>query len=223
MKFSEINIGDIYQSNNYGSFEVIKKEPAKSPKITVRFVNTGYTTIIKPFDCSTGSVMDKLVPKRFGVGFIGDGEYNYYDEGGQASLCGVKWKSMLERCYCPKYQKKHLSYVGCSVETNWHNFQTFAEWFYRTYPKDGCYYELDKDYKIKGNKVYSEVTCMWLSKTKNISISKEKTYRFYDPNGVLFEITNLKQFCLGKDLIRELMGKVYNGKRKHHKGWTKAD
>lgn len=223
MKFSEVSIGDIYESRNCGFYEVVDKVQGKSPKVVVKFLNTGYITTVKVWECSNGSIKDRLLPSRFGVGYLGEGKYNYYDGDGKATVCGVKWKSMLERCYCPKYQERYPCYKGCSVDVDWHNFQNFAKWFYSTYPSDGLYYELDKDSRLLGNKVYSKDTCTWLTKESNIAFSKQKTYKFFDPEGNYVEVVNLKQFCLGKDLIRELMGKVYNGKRKHHKGWTKAD
>lgn len=221
MKFSEINIGDIFESVNDGKFEVINKTSGKLAKILVRFLDTGYETKIKPFDCTTGQVKDRLKPSRFGVGFVGIGSYKLTEKG-KITLAGSKWKSMLERCYCTKYQTRYPTYLGCSVDEEWHNFQNFAEWFYETYPKDGLYYELDKDSLVQGNKVYSKNTCTWLSKKDNISFSKKKEYSFFDPEGNLVLVSNLTDFCKDKDLVRELMGKVFNGKRNHHKGWTKA-
>jgi hypothetical protein len=41
----------------------------------------------------------------------------------------------------------------------WHNYQTFAEWYYK-YHIEG--YRLDKDLKVMGTKVYSPETCTFI-------------------------------------------------------------
>ena len=62
-----------------------------------------------------------------------------------------KWREMLARCYCEKYQTKKPSYLGCTVSEEWHNFQVFAEWFYSNFNgSNNC--ELDKDLLVLGNK-----------------------------------------------------------------------
>ena len=77
------------------------------------------------------------------------------------------WKHMLERCYDTKVQERQPTYIGCSVCSEWYDFQTFGEWYETNYPKDGGKYELDKDLKIIGNKVYSPDTCLFVSNQVN--------------------------------------------------------
>lgn len=70
------------------------------------------------------------------------------------------WLSMLCRCYCPKTQIRQPSYVGCTVSDNFKNFTFFHEWL-QTQIGFGCLnYVLDKDLLVKGNKIYSETTCV---------------------------------------------------------------
>lgn len=69
------------------------------------------------------------------------------------------WRNMILRCY----DEKHPSYsnyggVGVSVCRIWHDFQKFATWF-ENHKHFGKGYHLDKDLKVKGNKVYCEDTC----------------------------------------------------------------
>ena len=49
-----------------------------------------------------------------------------------------------------------------------------------------------------------------------------KRYAFISPTGELFEGTNISQFCREQNLLNSMMSKVLNGKRKHHRGWTKG-
>lgn len=217
MKYEDVH-GKVFTTKLNGSFKVIENIGGNNQQVLIEFLDTGYRKIIQRRHIADGSIKDKLRPSRFGVGFEGEGEYHFTDN----IRCLNAWKHMLERCYCPKFQAKQPTYIGCTVDNAWHNFQNFAEWFYSTYPIDGSKYELDKDLKGDG-KVYSENTCTWLCQAENKRISKQKLYKFYDPDGNYVEVLNLTQFCEDKDLIRELLGKVYNGHRPHHKGWTKAD
>lgn len=217
MKYEDIH-GKVFSTKHNGEFRVIEDIGGNNQQVLIEFLETGYRKVIQRRHILDGNIKDKLRPRRFGVGFEGEGKYKLTDN----QRCTNAWKHMLERSHCPKFKIKSPTYAVCTCDPLWHNFQNFAEWFHRTYPKDGQMYELDKD-KLGNGKFYSEATCCWLTHTENISFSKQKLYKFYDPDGNYVEVLNLKQFCLGKDLIRELLGKVYNGHRKHHKGWTKAD
>lgn len=101
-----------------------------------------------------GSIRNPMKPAVYGVGFGGIGPYN----SSNSRVAWHKWGNMLERCYCPKYLTRKPSYVGCSVDTYWLNFQNFARWF-----NDQPFFErgwhLDKDLIIKGNRVYRPEAC----------------------------------------------------------------
>jgi len=102
-------------------------------------------------------------PIWYNKGYLGDGRYKSSINGKQL-IQYKKWNHMLERCYDPKYQKIEPTYIGCSVDPKWHNYQVFAEWFDNNYV-DG--YQLDKDLLIKGNKIYSEDNCIFIPKRLN--------------------------------------------------------
>lgn len=74
------------------------------------------------------------------------------------------WKDMLVRCYDAKYQERHPTYTGCTVATEWHTFSNFRAWMEK---QDWEGLQLDKDLLIKGNKVYSAETCVFVSQTVN--------------------------------------------------------
>lgn len=220
MKCSKVEIGKIYQSNHNGYFKVIRKLKERNRYYLVEFLDTKFTKEVRLDKILTDEVRDLLRPSRFGVGYMGVGDYSASKKG-IGNICGIKWKHMLERCYCPKFQKRFPNYIGCTVAHEGHNFQIFAKWFYENYPKDVKVYELDKDFKVKDNKVYAPNTCIFLSKRDNIVISKANNYKFVNPNGELVFINNLAQYCRTREITENSMGRVYRGERPHHKGWTK--
>lgn len=109
-----------------------------------------------------GRVKNPMMPFVKGVGFVGQGIYSNKN----SPDAHKKWTAMLERCYCPKYQLKKPTYIGCTVSDSWLNFQNFAKWFYRQPRKTG--WHLDKDILVKGNKVYSEEFCCIVPKEINM-------------------------------------------------------
>lgn len=95
----------------------------------------------------------------------------------------VKWKSMLQRCYCPDYQKRKPTYAGCVVSSDWLLFSNFYRWFNEHY-REG--YALDKDLLNKGAKVYSEENCVFIPQRINNLLVSSFTHRGDLPQGVSF-------------------------------------
>lgn len=74
------------------------------------------------------------------------------------------WTSMLRRCYSVKYQDRFPTYKDCTVSDEWLSFSNFRSWM-MTQNWEGK--ELDKDLLIKGNKIYSPDTCVFVSQAVN--------------------------------------------------------
>lgn len=77
---------------------------------------------------------------------------------------------MQTRCYNPNYHNIKPSYTDCEICDEWkddHNL--FYDWvgenFYRIDGEDTV--QLDKDILVKGNKIYSPETCIFVPKTIN--------------------------------------------------------
>ena len=211
-----IDLSKIYTSKNYGDFKIIKY--VDSMNVTIKFVDTGYISIAQSSQIRGGQVKDRLLVTFFGVGFVGAGRHKI-SINRVVTNSYTTWRNMLERCYCTNIRKRNSSYADCTVAKEWHNFQVFAEWFELNYI-DG--YHLDKDIKIKGNRVYSPEACMFVTPTENNVEAHAKHFKFISPNGELVCGYNLSEFCRDNGLTRANMDKVSLGKRNHHKQWRKA-
>lgn len=69
--------------------------------------------------------------------------------------------------------KKHPTYTDCEVCDEWLNFQNFAKWYDENfYEVDGERMHLDKDILVKGNKIYSPETCIFVPQKINVLFTK---------------------------------------------------
>lgn len=168
--------------NKYGSTIMIV-EYYNTNDIIVQFEN-GYkvhTTYQNFKNKEVVSPYDKTV---YGIGYIGEGDYKV-SINRKNTIIYRHWSSMLERCYSPKYHNKKISYKGCSVCDEWHNFQNFAKWF-----EDNWYIieneemQLDKDIFNKWNKIYSAENCMFVPKYINGLFTRRQNDRGEYPIGV---------------------------------------
>lgn len=127
------------------------------------------------------NVYDKTI---YGIGFIGEGSYKTSSNGKMTEQYKT-WFSMMNRCYSEKYQEKQPTYKGCTVCDEWHNFQNFAKWYDDNYYEiDDKRMQLDKDILIKGNKVYSPETCVFVHQAINKLFVKKEKKRGNLPIGV---------------------------------------
>ena len=114
----------------------------------------------------------------FGVGYRGIGKYKgkikarYY------------WRGVLTRCFCPKWKSTHKTYDDCSISEDWENYQNFCEWVTKQKFYGSLDYNIDKDLIIKGNKLYSEDTCLLVPSQVNKLIIKPKQFNNNLPVGV---------------------------------------
>jgi hypothetical protein len=122
----------------------------------------------------------------YGVGFIGDGEYKTSINNKPTQYYRT-WQSMLMRVYDKKYHERQRTYTECIVAEEWLNFQNFAKWYEENYyevsEEEMC---LDKDILLKGNKVYSPDTCVFVPKKINSLFTKCDNSRGALPIGVYY-------------------------------------
>lgn len=91
----------------------------------------------------------------------------YWIEGGKRKSRKIwtcpfyrRWADMISRCYNEKRLLDKSNYIGCSVCEEWLTFSKFRQWM-QTQDWEGKH--LDKDLLVRGNKVYSPDTCVFIS------------------------------------------------------------
>ena len=120
-----------------------------------------------------------------GVGSYSKGKYLATLEGKVSREYQI-WVNMLKRCYNQTYQQRFPTYQGCVVSKNFRNFQFFAEWCNNQIGFDNKGWCLDKDLIFKGNKVYSENTCVFLPREINMLLINRGASRGVHPLGVSY-------------------------------------
>ena len=214
----DMSKGFVHKTKFNGCVEIIEYRSWDS--VLVRFLDTGNESTFRSSDIRNGNAKDYLRPSVMGIGFIGVGDYTSKSHKGKSYKL---WLGMFTRCYSESYQNKFPTYKDCTVHPDWHNFQNFAEWYEENYPNDGERYHLDKDIKIKGNKIYSPFACLFATVEDNVRSANAKSYKLVGPDGVVTNVFSMRDFCIRNDLSQQNMSKVVNGERKSHKGWVKAD
>lgn len=214
-KIKDERVGRGFSSNYCGDFEVI--EYTKWNNVSVKFRDTGsVVTGLRWGHIVKGSVRDPLHRTVLGIGYIGLGKYKVRENGEMSKPYRV-WMGMLVRCYSTCFHKNNPTYVGCTVCDEWHNYQTFCQWFYLNY-KEGLV--LDKDGIVAGNRVYSPSTCKFITATENSVLAQAKSYNITTPKGKVVEVYNLKAYCNEHRLTSSAMSQVALGRRSHHRGYT---
>ena len=185
-KIANDRLGEtVMQNCNEVAFIV---EYVNTHDITVQFKRTGelvkteYDTFVR------GNIKSHFTPSVYGVGV--KGLEPIVDENGEKLDSYECWKSMLERCYSAKCQKKHPTYINCRVCDKWLFYPNFKNWYDKNYYKvDGCTMMLDKDIKVKGSKIYSPNTCMFVPSEINFYFTKGLSNKTL-PTGVYYDKIN---------------------------------
>ncbi len=208
-------ISEIYSTAKFGDVEIIGYKDSRN--VTVKFLNTKSTAIFTAGNIRKGLIKDKFARIVKGVGYLGNGVSSV--NGGHKKSY-VTWINMLQRCYSESFHIKQKTYSSCTVCEEWLNFEVFEIWHDKNYI-DG--FELDKDIRIAGNKVYSPDACSFVSHKENMIKAHAKSYRFKSQCSVIVDVYNLDEFCRVNNLHAPCMSQVHLGNYIKHKGWTKAD
>ena len=165
-------IGKVCKSNLSGDFKVLKYNNAKD--VEIQFLTTGYETTVELGDIRKGEVKDPYSPSVYDIGILGT-KYPSRVNGVQTKEYKL-WCGMLKRCYSDTYKKKYPTYIGCEVSENFKSYEYFYEWCNQQVGFDndgnGNPFHLDKDLLTKGNKVYSEDSCVFIPAEINSLLTK---------------------------------------------------
>ena len=166
-------VGKLCKSLNSGDFKILKYNGAKN--VEIQFLKTGYETSVQLINIKSGSIKDSYVPSVCGVGILG-AKYPVSEDGRDTKEYTL-WRNMLKRCYSDNFKKKNPTYEGCEVGDNFKSYEYFYEWCHEQIGFDNEDWHLDKDLLVKGNKVYSESTCVFLPREINQLLIKCESLR----------------------------------------------
>ena len=161
-------VGKVYKSKSSGDFKVVKYNDSKN--VEIRFLKTGFETSATLGNIRKGEVKDPYSPSVYGVGITGT-KYPPKINGVNTKEYEL-WTGMLKRCYSDTCQKKHPTYIGCEVSNNFLYYEYFYDWCQKQVGFGNQVWHLDKDLLIKGNKIYSESTCVFIPSEINALLTK---------------------------------------------------
>ena len=136
------------------------------------------------------------------------GKYKVRVNGRHTPAYGA-WSGVMQRCY----NKGHKSFEwyggnGVTVDLVWHDYQCFAEWYSENYPlviENGRLvnklddtsqrWQLDKDIRVPGNKVYGALTCCFMTRRLNNLFTDSGAIRGDLPLGVSNHGNGYKARC----------------------------
>ena len=175
-------IGKVCKSLNSGGFKILKYNNATN--VEIQFLKTGFEIVAQLEHIRNGSVKDPHSPSVCGVGILGV-KYPPSINGRNTKEYDL-WYSMLRRCYSDTLKKRYPTYEDCEVSENFKSYEYFYEWCQKQigFSMDG--FELDKDLLLKGNKFYSENTCIFIPSEINSLLTKSTASRGEHLIGVYF-------------------------------------
>ena len=183
-------VGKVCKSKSSGDFKILKYNDTAN--VEIQFLNSGYETVAQLGHIRNGNVKDPYSPSVFGVGVTGT-KYPVKINGVITKEYDL-WHSMLRRCYSDTSKKKCPTYEGCEVSDNFKYYEYFYEWCHKQIgfgvDGNGNSFQLDKDLLIKGNRVYSESTCVFLPAEINSLLVKCTASRGEHLIGVHWSKTN---------------------------------
>lgn len=142
-------------------------------------IKTNYNII------KNGNLKIDAYPSVFGVGITGDEKTK--DSKGRYIDSYRTWQNMLQRCYDDEFKIKHSTYKHCEVCEEWLYYSNFKKWYEENYYiVDNERMSLDKDILVKGNKIYSPDTCVFVPQKINSLFTKRDNDRGDFPLGVSF-------------------------------------
>ena len=183
-------VGKVCKSKSSGDFEIVKYNNAKD--VEVRFLKTGYEMVARLGNIKIGKVKDLYSPSVYGIGILGT-KYPSAIVGRNTKEYEL-WCNMLERCYSDASKKRNPTYIGCEVSDNFKSYEYFYEWCHSQIgfgvEGNGNPFQLDKDLLTKGNKVYSENSCVFIPQEINSLLVKRESSRGNHLIGVSWSKTN---------------------------------
>lgn len=133
---------------------------------------------------------------------------------------GSIWYNLRKRC-SNFGEVKNKAYSDVSCSKNFEDFQYFAEWCNKQkgYSNEG--WELDKDLLVRGNRIYSEDTCVFVPSFLNSLLVKPRQSNKELPTGCFsIEKSTLFKACIQNRNKLEYLG-CYQSPKEASKAYLK--
>ena len=166
-------VGKVCKSKSSGDFKILKYNG--SGNVEILFLKTGYETAARLDHIKSGEVKDPYSPSVCGVGILGTKYPSTVNSRNTKEY--ALWQRMLKRCYSTTFKKRRPTYEGCEVSDNFKSYEYFYEWCQNQIGFNVEGWHLDKDLLVKGNKVYSENTCVFIPQEINSMLIKSDKRR----------------------------------------------
>ena len=119
---------------------------------------------------------------------IGANGLNKSTINGRATKEYRTWHNLIVRLTDKKQLNKYPKYKDCYICDEWLIFDNFVNWYKDNYYEiEGEAMCLDKDILVKGNKLYSPETCIFVPNSINVLFTKSDIVRGNLPIGVYYE------------------------------------
>lgn len=139
----------------------------------------------------SGRVENRYYPTIQGVGMLGIRK-TWDDINHKKNREYTTWTEMLRRCYSHNENErlKFSAYNDCSVDQEWHLFDNYYDWVQTQTNHMIDDWTLDKDIKIKHNRIYSCDTCYLVPIQINMLFERQPSIRGDLPIGVQYKPKN---------------------------------
>lgn len=164
--------GDLFKSSHGVSVELIKR--LHRGRGIARVVGTNFNFEVNIQNLSRGSFKTPFCKTVYGVGFLGETKLSNLKD----VPSYVVWSNMIKRCYSTyKGNRSQHCYEDVEVDSKWHNFHVFHEWYTNKtlkFIESGVAPKLDKDLLGEGKRLYSPDTCCILPHSINCALIESK-------------------------------------------------
>lgn len=153
---------------------------------------------------------------------VGVNDANYVVNPNKGGICKFysKWRSMIQRAYSVKFHDKYPTYKDISVCKEWLVFSNFKSWM-ETQNFEGK--ALDKDLRVRGSRIYSPETCIFLDQRVNSFMATSKSNRGDYLIGVSWckERSKFEAYCSDPKNNKKLNLGRFSSEIEAHKAWKK--
>lgn len=127
---------------------------------------------------------------------------------------------MIRRSYSQKYKESRPTYNNVSVCDEWLRFSKFKAWM-ETQDWEGK--QLDKDLLVRGNKIYSPGTCVFVSRQVNMFLIEHGAGRGNWVIGVYWDTkaSKFKACCCNPFTGKQEQLGYFNSEKEAHEAWLK--